>query len=485
MTEEAEFGKIYNLEVTSIPTNKPDIRIDYPDVIYKTEVQKYLAVIDDIIQQHKLGRPVLVGTISIEKSEYLSNLLKQRGIKHNVLNAKHHEKEAHIIAQAGRYGAVTIATNMAGRGTDILLGGNAEYLAKADLDERGITEQTPNYEKLKNEALEKARAITTYEHSKVVDAGGLHVIGTERHESRRIDNQLRGRAARQGDPGSTRFFLSLEDNLMRIFGGDAIKNLMTMLNLPENTAIDNPMITKRIKSAQKRVETFHFDIRKQVLDYDDVINIQREKFYHQRRKVLSGKGLYSDIIYMMECEVDRIMRSYISPEQKVEEYIYEDLETMIKELHSIVPPLTGVIEVKDIQNMRFEPMYDKIKDFVIQAYKDHEIEIINFYNKVITEYDSDTPLQEPFTEDNVMRQLEKDILLKVVDSKWVDHLTNIRMLQDGIGLRAYGQKDPLIEYKKESFDMFNKMMFDIQAETVQYLFRTKFGVQVVNPDETV
>lgn len=485
MTEEAEFGKIYNLEVTSIPTNKPDIRIDYPDVIYKTEVQKYLAVIDDIIQQHKLGRPVLVGTISIEKSEYLSNLLKQRGIKHNVLNAKHHEKEAHIIAQAGRYGAVTIATNMAGRGTDILLGGNAEYLAKADLDERGITEQTPNYEKLKNEALEKARAITTYEHSKVVDAGGLHVIGTERHESRRIDNQLRGRAARQGDPGSTRFFLSLEDNLMRIFGGDAIKNLMTMLNLPENTAIDNPMITKRIKSAQKRVETFHFDIRKQVLDYDDVINIQREKFYHQRRKVLSGKGLYSDIIYMMECEVDRIMRSYISPEQKVEEYIYEDLETMIKELHSVVPPLTGVIEVKDIQNMRFEPMYDKIKDFVIQAYKDHEIEIINFYNKVITEYDSDTPLQEPFTEDNVMRQLEKDILLKVVDSKWVDHLTNIRMLQDGIGLRAYGQKDPLIEYKKESFDMFNKMMFDIQAETVQYLFRTKFGVQVVNPDETV
>ena len=357
MTEEAEFGKIYNLEVTSIPTNKPDIRIDYPDVIYKTEVQKYLAVIDDIIQQHKLGRPVLVGTISIEKSEYLSNLLKQRGIKHNVLNAKHHEKEAHIIAQAGRYGAVTIATNMAGRGTDILLGGNAEYLAKADLDERGITEQTPNYEKLKNEALEKARAITTYEHSKVVDAGGLHVIGTERHESRRIDNQLRGRAARQGDPGSTRFFLSLEDNLMRIFGGDAIKNLMTMLNLPENTAIDNPMITKRIKSAQKRVETFHFDIRKQVLDYDDVINIQREKFYHQRRKVLSGKGLYSDIIYMMECEVDRIMRSYISPEQKVEEYIYEDLETMIKELHSIVPPLTGVIEVKDIQNMDQDVQY--------------------------------------------------------------------------------------------------------------------------------
>ncbi len=483
MTEEAEFGKIYNLEVTSIPTNKPDIRIDYPDVIYKTEVQKYLAVIEDIIAQHKLGRPVLVGTVSIEKSEYLSELLKQRGIKHNVLNAKHHEKEAYIIAQAGRLGAVTIATNMAGRGTDILLGGNAEYLAKSNLDEQGIDESNPDYENLKNQALEQAREITEKEHEQVVNAGGLHVIGTERHESRRIDNQLRGRAARQGDPGSTRFFLSLEDNLMRIFGGEAIKNLMNMLNLPENTAIDHPMITKRIKSAQKRVETFHFDIRKQVLDYDDVINIQREKFYHQRKKVLSGRGLYSDIIYMIEQEVDRILSSYISPEMKVEEYNYEELEKMVKELHSIVPPLAGVIEVKDIQNMRYAPMYEKVKDFVIQAYKDHEIEIIEFYNKVLADYNSDTPAQEPFSDDNVVRQLEKDILLKVVDAKWIDHLTNVRMIQDSIGLRAYGQKDPLIEYKKECFDLFNRMMYEIQSETVQYLFRTRFGIQVVNPDD--
>ncbi len=483
MTEEAEFGKIYNLEVTAIPTNKPDIRIDHPDVIYKTEVQKYLAVIDDIIKQHKLGRPVLVGTVSIEKSEYLSALLKQRGIKHNVLNAKHHEKEAYIIAQAGRLGAVTIATNMAGRGTDILLGGNAEYLAKSNLDEQGIDESNPDYENLKNQALEEARKITEEEHKQVVEAGGLHVIGTERHESRRIDNQLRGRAARQGDPGSTRFFLSLEDNLMRIFGGEAIKNLMNMLNLPENTAIDHPMITKRIKSAQKRVETFHFDIRKQVLDYDDVINIQREKFYHQRRKVLSGRGLYSDILYMIEQEVDRILGSYISPEMKVEEYNYEELEKMVKELHSIVPPLSKLIEVKDIQNMRYAPMYEKVKDFVIQAYKDHEVEIIEFYNKIIAEYNSDTPPQEPFSDDNVVRQMEKDVLLKVVDAKWIDHLTNVRMLQDSIGLRAYGQKDPLIEYKKECFDLFNKMMFEIQSETVQYLFRTRFGVQVVNPDD--
>ena len=485
MTEEAEFGKIYNLEVTSIPTNKKDIRIDYPDVIYKSEVQKYLAVIDDIVKQHKLGRPVLVGTVSIEKSEYLSGLLKQRGIRHNVLNAKHHEKEAYIIAQAGRYGAVTIATNMAGRGTDILLGGNAEYLAKAELDERGITESNVDYKELSADALARAREITEKEHAQVVEVGGLHVIGTERHESRRIDNQLRGRAARQGDPGSTRFFLSMEDNLMRIFGGDKIKQIMTALNVPENMAIDSPLITKRIQSAQKRVETFHFDIRKNVLDYDDVVNIQREKFYRQRRKVLSGQGIYSDILYMMEKEVERIMGSFISPAQKVEEYVYEDLQTMIKELHSTVPQLSETVQVSDIQNMRFAPMYEKLKDYVIQAYKDHEIEIIDFYNKVLSEYGGEYPQQEYFSDDNVVRQLERDILLKVVDAKWIDHLTNIRMLQDGIGLRAYGQKDPLIEYKKESYDLFNKMMSDIQSETVKHLFRTKFGVQVVGGDEQV
>ena len=479
MTEEAEFGKIYNLEVTTIPTNKPDIRINYPDVIYKSEVQKFLAVVDDIIAQHKIGRPVLVGTISIEKSEYVSELLRQRGIKHNVLNAKHHEKEAHIIAQAGRLGAVTIATNMAGRGTDILLGGNAEYLAKAELEEQGIDDTNPDYEKLKEEALTRARGITEYEHDKVVAVGGLHVIGTERHESRRIDNQLRGRAARQGDPGSTRFFLSLEDNLMRIFGGEKITQLMTALNVPENMAIDHPLITKRIESAQKKVETFHFDMRKSVLEYDDVMNIQREKFYRQRRRVLHGKGLQDDIYYMMEREVDRLMRSYISPEQKVEEYVYEDLQTMIKELHSTVPQLSS-FEVSDIQNMRFEPMFNKIKDYVVEAYKTHEIEIINFYNQVVQQYGANYELQEPFTENNIVRQLEKDVLLKVVDNKWIDHLHNIDMLRDGIGLRAYGQKDPLIEYKKEAYDLFNKMMYEIQSDTVKHLFRTRFGVQVVN-----
>ncbi len=479
MTEEAEFGKIYNLEVTTIPTNKPDIRINYPDVIYKTERQKYLSVVDDIIQMHELGRPVLVGTISIEKSEYVSALLKKRGIKHNVLNAKQHEKEAYIIAQAGRVGAVTIATNMAGRGTDILLGGNAEFLAKEALDSKGITPDNPNYEEEKEKALAEARALTEEEHKRVVEAGGLHVIGTERHESRRIDNQLRGRAARQGDPGSTRFFLSLEDNLMRIFGGDKITSLMDMLNVDETMAIESPLITRQIQSAQKKVETYHFDIRKSVLEYDDVMNIQREKFYAQRRKVLAGKNLNEDIQFMIEREVDRILRSYIAPDMHVEDYIYDDLVTMIKELHSYIPQLSH-FEVADIQNMRFEPMYDKVKDFALQAYRDHETEIINFYNNVISQYEPNFVPQEPFANNNVMRDLEKDILLRVVDNKWIDHLHNIDMLREGIGLRAYGQKDPLIEYKREAYDLFNNMMYEIQKDTVRHLFRTKFGVQIVN-----
>ena len=480
MTEEAEFGKIYNLEVTAIPTNKPDIRINYPDVIYKTEKQKYLSVVDDIIEQHKKGRPVLVGTISIEKSEYVSNLLKLRNIPHNVLNAKHHEREAYIIAQAGRVGAVTIATNMAGRGTDILLGGNAEYMAKEELDNKGITpENTPDYEAKKDEALAAARKITEEEHKKVVEAGGLHVIGTERHESRRIDNQLRGRAARQGDPGSTRFFLSLEDTLMRIFGGDKITALMNMLNVEESMAIESPLITRQIESAQKKVETMHFDARKSVLEYDDVMNIQREKFYAQRRKVLFGKDLSEDVYYMIEREIDRILKSYIAPEQHPEDYVYEDLQTMMKELHSVIPQLSG-LEVSDVQNLKFDAIYDKVRDFAIRAYRDHETEVVNFYNDIVSQYDENYIPQVAFSHDNVIRNLERDILLRVVDNKWIDHLHNIDMLRDGIGLRAYGQKDPLIEYKREAYDMFNKMMYEIQADTVKHLFRTKFGIQVMN-----
>ena len=481
MTEEAEFGKIYNLEVTTIPTNKPDIRINYPDVIYKTERAKFDAVVQDIIRMHEIGRPVLVGTISIEKSEYVSYLLKQKGIPHHVLNAKHHEKEAYIIAQAGRVGAVTIATNMAGRGTDILLGGNAEFLAKEVLDEKGITPESENYAAEKEAALAQARAITEKEHAKVVEVGGLHVIGTERHESRRIDNQLRGRAARQGDPGSTRFFLSLQDNLMRIFGGEKITALMNALNVEDDIAIENVLITRQIQSAQKKVETYHFDIRKSVLEYDDVMNIQREKFYAQRRKVLAGKNLSEDIYYMIEKEIDRLLRSYIAPDLHPEEYVYEDLQTMIKELHSIIPQLSGV-QVSDIQNLRFEPIFDKLKTLAIGAYRQHEEEVVNFYNQVVTQYDQEAPLQEAFSDNNVIRSLEKDILLRVVDNKWIDHLHNIDMLREGIGLRAYGQKDPLIEYKREAYDLFNKMMYEIQGDTVKHLFRTKFGIQVIGPE---
>ena len=478
MTEEAEFGKIYNLEVTTIPTNKPDIRVNHSDVIYKNERAKYNAVVEDIIKMHKIGRPVLVGTISIEKSEYVSMLLQQKGIPHHVLNAKHHEREAYIIAQAGRVGAVTIATNMAGRGTDILLGGNAEYLAKEKLEEMGITQEHPEYERIKDEVLEESRKITEAEHAKVVQAGGLHVIGTERHESRRIDNQLRGRAARQGDPGSTRFFLSLEDNLMRIFGGEKITALMDMLNVDENMEIENALITRQIQSAQKKVETYHFDIRKSVLEYDDVMNVQREKFYAQRRKVLSGQNLSEDVYYMIEREIDRLIRGYISPEQHVEEYIYDDLARMMKEIHSIIPHL-AFLNVSDIQNLRFDAMYNKIKDFAINAYRDHENQVIEFYNDVIEKYDPDVAKQVPFAEDNVIRNLEKDILLRVVDNKWIDHLHNIDMLRESIGLRAYGQKDPLLEYKREAYEMFNKMMYEIQEETVRHLYRTKFGVQVI------
>ena len=367
---------------------------------------------------------------------------------------------------------------MAGRGTDILLGGNAEFLAKEELEKKGITPENSNYENLKNEALAKARQITEDEHAKVVELGGLHVIGTERHESRRIDNQLRGRAARQGDPGSTRFFLSLEDNLMRIFGGDKITNLMNMLNVDENMAIESSLITRQIQSAQKKVETYHFDIRKNVLQYDDVMNIQREKFYAQRRKVLEGKDLRSDIEYMIDREIDRLLKSYITPEMNPEEYIQEDLETLIKELHSTIPQLSN-ITVNDIKKYRFPRIYDTLKEAAQKAYKEHEEQIIGFYNAISSQYEGSFEPQELFAENNIMRTLERDILLRVVDNQWIDHLHNIDMLKDGIGLRAYGQKDPLIEYKKEAYDLFNKMMYEIQSNTVKYLYRAKFGIQFV------
>jgi len=476
MTEEAEFGKIYNLPVTAIPTNKPDIRINEPDAIFNKQTTKYKEVVEEIVRMTKIGRPVLVGTISIEKSELISSLLKQAGVKHNVLNAKHHQKEAYIIAQAGRVGAVTIATNMAGRGTDILLGGNPEYLAKEELDSKGITPDNPKYEELKEEALIRARSITEEEHKKVVELGGLHVIGTERHESRRIDNQLRGRAARQGDPGSTKFFLSLEDDLMRKFGGNVIAQFMS-----DDMVINSPLISRQIESAQKKVETHYFDIRKSVLEYDDVINIQREKFYAQRKKVLNSKNLNSDIVYMIEKEVDKILRQYISPDMSPSEYVPEELNMLINEVKSVFPQLSTLC-VDDIKNFRYNDMSNHLKTQTKLAYRNHEKITIDNFNSVIERYSINEEKQEAFSDDNVIRQLERDILLQVIDAKWIDHLANIDDLKDSIGLVAYGQKDPLIEYKKGAFNLFNSMMSDIQSETVRHLMRTKFGVQIMSAD---
>ncbi len=485
ITEEAEFGKIYGLEVTQIPTNRKDTRKDLADIVYKTEKQKFKSVVDEIQEAHLQGRPILVGTISIEKSEFLSGLLKAKGLKHNVLNAKHHEKEAVIISQAGRYGGITIATNMAGRGTDIILGGNPEFLAKDSLS--GIDKDkisTEEYENLKNQALEKAYKITQEEHEKVVNAGGLYVIGTERHESRRIDNQLRGRAARQGDPGSTRFFLSLEDNLMRIFGGDKIYNLMEMLKVEEDMAIEAPIISRSIESAQKKVETYHFDMRKHVLEYDDVINRHRELFYTQRRKVLEGKNIHEDITYMIEQELNRIMSAYISPELPPVEYDEESLNFLIRAIHSVIPQLSQ-LSVEDISGIKYPDLLEKIKNMAIAVYNKHEDEIITFYNNIMADSynEGEYELQISGAEDNIMRNLERDTLLRIIDSKWIDHLHNIDILRDGIGLRAYGQKDPLLEYKKEAFDLFNGMMHEIQRETVAHLFRTKFEMQVVHMQE--
>ena len=483
MTEEAEFGKIYKLEVTTIPTNRKAVRTDYPDVIYKTEKQKFLSVVDEIENEHKKGRPVLVGTISIEKSEYLASLLKKKGLKHNVLNAKHHEREAQIIAQAGRFGAITIATNMAGRGTDILLGGNHEVLAKDNLISRGINpDNTPinEYNRLKEETVEESYKITQDEHEKVVTQGGLHVIGTERHESRRIDNQLRGRAARQGDPGSTRFFLSLEDSLMRIFGGQKIFALMEALNIDESMAIESSLVSRQIQSAQKKVETYHFDIRKQVLEYDDVMNQQRELFYRQRRKVLEGQNIYDDVLFMIDQEVDRILGSHINPEMSPNEYEEEAIDNIVKEIHSTIPQL-GSLHSTDINGLKYSIIYEKLRDMAREAYFNHEKETVEFYNQVFSESEGeDFQMQEIGAQNNVMRTLERDIVLRIVDSKWIDHLHNMDMLREGIGLRAYGQKDPLLEYKREAFEMFNNMMHDIQRETVSYLYRTKFQIQVVD-----
>ena len=408
-TEEQEFQKIYGLDVVVIPTNKPMIRIDYPDVIFKTKRAKYKAAANEIEECHKTGRPVLVGTTSIQQSEELSEVLKRRGIKHNVLNAKFHEKEAEIIADAGQYGAVTIATNMAGRGTDIVLGDG------------------------------------------VPELGGLHIVGTERHESRRIDNQLRGRCARQGDPGSTRFFLSLEDDLMRLFGSDNISGIMDKLGMEEDEPIEHKLVTRSIESAQKKVEMRNFEMRKHVLEYDDVMNQQREVIYEQRKRVLLRSNLKDTIMDMVNKIVERTMTMYAPPEVYSEDW---DIPALISYAEEYYAP-EGILTVEKVQNMSREELAEFLHKLAVDHYEE----------------------REKLVGSAVMRELENLVMLKVVDSQWMEHLDAMDMLREGVSLRAYGQRDPLVEYKVEAYDMFEAMIGAIQDDVVRYIYRVNIITQ--------
>ncbi|WP_427338089.1 preprotein translocase subunit SecA [Caloranaerobacter sp. DY30410] len=458
-TEEEEFREIYGMDVIEIPTNKPVIRIDYPDVVYKTEEAKFKAVVKEIKERNAKGQPVLVGTISIEKSEILSKMLKKEGIKHEVLNAKHHEREAEIVAQAGRYKAVTIATNMAGRGTDIVLGGNPEFLAKSEMRKRNYSEHiisladsfedTDDPEILEarrvyKEILNKTKEALKDEQRKVIEAGGLHIIGTERHESRRIDNQLRGRSGRQGDPGSSRFYISLEDDLMRLFGSDRIKGLVESLGMPDDEPLEHPLLSKSIETAQKRVEARNFNIRKHVLQYDDVMNKQREVIYAERRKVLEGENIKEHIISMVENIVDTAISIYTADAKYPEEW---DLKGLEDYLANIFLP-KGMLKIENLESLTREGLKDIIMDLATKLYKQKENEI----------------------GEKQLRELERVILLKVVDTKWMDHIDAMDQLRQGIGLRAMGNEDPVRAYQIEGYDMFQEMIKNIQEDTVRYLF---------------
>jgi preprotein translocase subunit SecA len=460
-TEEQEFKKIYNLDVLVMPTNMPMIRKDIPDVIYKTEQAKFRSVVNEIAERHAKGQPVLVGTISIEKSEVLSSMLKKKGITHQVLNAKYHDKEAEIVAQAGRQGAVTIATNMAGRGTDILLGGNPEFLARLEMRREGhqfetaaeITAPAEAEEQVYKSTLDKLRRQTEEERRRVVELGGLHIIGTERHESRRIDNQLRGRCGRQGDPGSSQFYSSLEDDLMRLFGSDNISGIMDRLGIEEDMPIEHSMISKSIETAQKRVENRNFDIRKHVLQYDDVMNQQRELIYRQRRQVLTGENLKDNILEMIDACVERVVSAYAPEGVHPEEW---DLKGLLEQAEQLFLP-GHQLALKDLEDMGRQELEGFLAEHSHAAYEAREQEL------------------GPDT----MREVERVVMLRLVDDKWMDHLDAMDQLREGIGLRAYGQKDPLVEYKFEGYEMFQNMINTIQDDVVRYIFR----VNVVQPEQ--
>ena len=467
LTEETEFQQIYRLDVVEIPTNKPMARIDHPDVVYKTEAGKFSAVIDQIVDCHARRQPVLVGTISIEKSEQLSKLLKARGIPHEVLNAKHHEKEAEIVAQAGKSGAVTIATNMAGRGTDIKLGGNAEFLAKAEMRRMGITEEliaesTAFGETTDDEVLEARRIFRELEdkhreeirpeEEAVKAAGGLFILGTERHESRRIDNQLRGRAGRQGDPGDTRFYLSMEDDLMRLFGGDRIYNLMETLGVDETMPIENRLLTGAIETAQQRVEERNFGIRRNVLQYDDVMNRQRELIYDQRNQVLDGHDIRESILGMIRESIGATVAQYTADEDHTE-----------WNLDGLREYYNGWLT--DESSLRYTPQ--ELEDIDSEILRDNLIERAEeIYAEKEAEYG-----------EQLMRELERVMLLKTVDRYWMDHIDAMDELRRGIGLRAYAQQDPVVLYRKEGFDMFDGMIAAIREDTARLMLTARIRTQ--------
>lgn len=466
-TEEEEFRKIYGLDVVVVPTHKPMIRHDFPDAIYRTEQGKFTASVEEIVECYERGQPVLVGTISIEKSEILSGLLKKRGIPHQVLNAKYHEQEAKIVSQAGRLGMVTIATNMAGRGTDIILGGNPEHLAKEELLRSGVAPEVvaeaseygkPSSEDVASVREQYRRLVARFkketdaEHEKVVALGGLHIIGTERHESRRIDNQLRGRAGRQGDPGSSRFYVSLEDDLMRLFGSDNISGVMDKLGMDDSVPVEHNLVTRSIESAQRKVETRNFEMRKHVLEYDDVMNQQREVIYSQRRRVLMGEDLQESLQEMMISVIDSAVERYTAEGKYPEDWDIEGLVNFGEQIfirEGALPP--GELQELDSR----EEIQERLIDEALAHWQAREEEL---------------GLEN-------MRDLERFILLRVVDSKWMDHLDAMDQLRTGIGLRAYGQKDPLVEYKFEAYNMFQEMIDAIQEDVVRYLYKVRLVPQ--------
>ena len=460
-TEESEFKAIYALDVVVVPTNKPMIRIDENDVVYAKVKSKFNAIVDDITECAHRGQPVLVGTVSVEKSETLSAMLKRKGIKHQVLNAKYHDKEAEIVAQAGRLNAVTIATNMAGRGTDIMLGGNPEVMAKQEMKREGyapeILELVDTYEETNDAEVIKAREVfketvkrykveTDAEKEKVTALGGLYIIGTERHESRRIDNQLRGRAGRQGDPGKSRFYVSLEDDLMRLFGSERLEGIMNTLNPEDNVPLEMGLLSKQIENAQKRVEGRNFSIRKSVLQYDDVMNRQRELIYDQRRRVLEGENVNGFIMDMIDTVVDEVVMAYTAETDDPSDYNFDG---MIEYIESLFMPRGSLrFTAEERNSIDRKTLAERIKQTARDEYKKRE--------------EINTP--------EIMRDLERIILLRVVDSKWRDHIDAMAELRDGMNLRAYANRDPIIEYKKESFEMFDEMTSAIQHETLKMLF---------------